>query len=146
MFVESHPSALSAITGLPLSDPEVSMAFSKTLRWLGLSRHEVYTTSLLKCANSEPTPAEWTRCRTHFERELQLARPAYIITLGALTSQILLNSSGPLIGEWSEISGVPVLSTHHFSDAVHPQGVALKHQMAAHLNRLRARLEREGGA
>ena len=141
LFVESHPSPLGALSGLPLIGQEVAPNFAKALLWLKLARHEVYTTSLLKCGTSEPTPAEWGRCRAHFQRELELLRPKVIVALGSLASQILLNRSGPLIGEWSEVAGVPLLCTHHFQDVSHPRAVALKTELAQHLKWLRARLD-----
>ena len=141
MFVESHPSRFACESGLPLAEPEVAQAFSKTLTWLGLSRHSVYTTSLLKCSVTEPSPAEWGACRVHFERELSLLQPKLIVALGTLTTQILLNKPTPLVGEWFEISGIPVMGTHHFSDAIVPQADRLKRSMGDHLRRLKTRLD-----
>lgn len=140
MFVESHPSVFAAISGLPLADPAIVHDFSKTLHWLGLSRHSVYTTSLLKCSTADPTPAEWKECRTHFERELKLVQPKLIVTLGTLTIQILLNQATPLLGEWCEIDGVPVFGTHHFRDVV-SQADRLKRLMGDHLRRLKIKLD-----
>jgi uracil-DNA glycosylase family 4 len=108
---------------------------------LGFARHTVFTTSLLKCGVHEPSPAEWGACRAHFERELSLLQPSFIVSLGTLTSQILLNEGTPVIGEWREINGIPVLGTHHFKDAVTPQAHQLKRSMANHLKRLKLRLE-----
>jgi len=141
MFVESHPSRFACESGLPLAEPEVAQAFSKTLTWLGLSRHSVYTTSLMKCSVTEPSPAEWGACRVHFERELSLLQPKMIVALGTLTTQILLNKPTPLVGEWFEISGIPVIGTHHFSDAIVPQADRLKRSMGDHLRRLKIKLD-----
>ena len=141
MFVESHPSLYASETGLPLADPEVARAFNKTLSWLGLTRHRVYTTSLLKCSTSHPRIPEWVACRAHFERELSLLQPKFIVSLGVLTTQILLDQDTPMIGEWFEVAGTPVLGTHHFSDAIDERAIRLKRQMADHLKRLKLRLD-----
>lgn len=142
LFVESHPSEYALTCGLPFAEPQIAQQFSKTLTWLGLSRHRVYTTSLLKCGLHDPSPAEWEACRTHFETELRLLQPKLIVALGALTTQILLNKPSPLVGEWSEVSGIPMIGTHHFRDAVTPNVDRLKRSMGDHLRRFKERLRK----
>ena len=140
MFVQASPSAYEAEVSSPLVEPLVGTAFIKTLSWLGLARHEVYVTSLLKCATSSPTRAEWEACRVHFERELALVAPRVIVALGPLASQILLNLNSPIVGEWGDLMGIPVMPTFHFSEMVRAQD-HLKHEFSRHLRRALTRLE-----
>ncbi|MBM4291579.1 MAG: hypothetical protein FJ138_09135 [Deltaproteobacteria bacterium] len=140
MFVQAAPSRYEAEVAAPLVEPDVGAVFVKTLGWLGLSRHEVYVTSLLKCAATSPTPLEWDACRAHFTRELELVSPRVIVALGPLAAQILLNLPSPSVGEWGAVMGVPVMPTFHFAEVIRAQS-NLKSTFAQHLRRALTRLE-----
>jgi uracil-DNA glycosylase family 4 len=139
MFVQATPSPYESEVASALIEPGVGAAFVKTLAWLGLSRSEVYVTSLLKCATTSPTRSEWEACQAHFSREVALISPRVIVALGPLTAQILLNLKAPIVGEWGELMGIPVMPTFHFSEMVRAQE-NLKREFASHLRRAQHRL------
>ncbi|NLE75542.1 MAG: uracil-DNA glycosylase [Chloroflexi bacterium] len=55
------------------------------LKGIGLSREDVYITNVVKCrppGNRDPEAQEVEACRPYLERQIELLRPAVIVTLG----------------------------------------------------------------
>lgn len=85
----------------------------------GLAREEVYILNVLKCrppGNRTPEPAEVENCRPFFERQLEILRPEFIVCLGAVAAQSLLNVKTPigrLRGAFHDYRGAKVMATYH---------------------------------
>jgi DNA polymerase len=84
-----------------------------------MKRSDVYILNTLKCRppnNRTPAPDEVANCRGFFEQQLDILRPEYIVCLGAVAAQNLLQTTqsvGKLRGRFYEYRGIKVLVTYH---------------------------------
>ena len=97
----------------------------KILKAMGLARHEVYISNIVKFRpatarqttnNRPPTPAEIAACLPLVRAEIQIIRPQCIIALGGSAAQGLLGRDDnvtALRGAWHDFEGVPVRVTYH---------------------------------
>ena len=82
-------------------------------------REDVYILNVLKCRppdNRNPEPEETANCRPFFERQLEILRPQYIVCVGSVPSQALLettDSIGRLRGRFHRYRDSKVLATYH---------------------------------
>jgi DNA polymerase len=82
-------------------------------------REDVYILNVLKCRppeNRNPLPGETDNCRPFFERQFEILRPEYIVCVGTVPAQALLEtqeSVGKLRGRWHRYRGSKVLVTYH---------------------------------
>ena len=82
-------------------------------------REDVYIMNVLKCRppdNRNPEPQETANCRPFFERQLEILRPQYIVCVGSVPSQALLettDSIGKLRGRFHRYRDSKVLATYH---------------------------------
>lgn len=57
---------------------------------VGFNRSDLFITNLVKCFskdNREPTPQEVRTCTKWLEQELEIVRPRFVVTLGALAAE-----------------------------------------------------------
>jgi len=86
---------------------------------MGLRRSDVYILNTLKCRppnNRTPEPEEVANCRGFFEQQLDILQPEYIVCLGAVAAQNLLETKlavGRLRGRFHDYRGIKVLVTYH---------------------------------
>ncbi len=86
---------------------------------MGLRRDDVYILNTLKCRppqNRTPEPAEVANCRGFFEQQLDILQPEYLVCLGAVAAQNLLETTvavGRLRGKFHDYRGIKVLVTYH---------------------------------
>jgi DNA polymerase len=86
---------------------------------MGMKREDVYILNTLKCRppnNRVPEPDEVANCRGFFEQQLDILRPEYLVCLGAVAAQNLLESKqavGKLRGRFHNYRGIKVLVTYH---------------------------------
>jgi DNA polymerase len=82
-------------------------------------RSDVYILNVLKCRppdNRNPEPEETTNCRPFFERQFEILQPKYIVCVGTVPAQALLetgDSVGKLRGRFHRYRGSKVLVTYH---------------------------------
>ena len=82
-------------------------------------RSDVYILNVLKCRppdNRNPLPPEVDNCRQYFERQLEILRPEYIVCVGTVPAQALLETTesvGKLRGRFHRYRGSTVLVTYH---------------------------------
>jgi DNA polymerase len=82
-------------------------------------RQEVYILNTIKCRppnNRNPEEEERANCREYYQAQLNLLRPEYIICLGAVAAQELLQSKvsvGSLRGKFHRYHDSKVLVTYH---------------------------------
>ncbi len=92
---------------------------TKIIEACTLSRDEVYIFNVLKCrppGNRNPTAEEAENCREYLDRQLAVIRPEYLVCLGAVAAQNLLDTTeniGRLRGKFHDYQGVKVLCTYH---------------------------------
>lgn len=78
---------------------DAGVLLDKMLAAIGLSRDEVYITTLVKCfpgPHAKPREHEITTCLPFLFRQVEIICPAVICTMGMLSAQTLLHSSKSL--------------------------------------------------
>jgi DNA polymerase len=92
---------------------------TKIIEACGWQRSDVYIMNVLKCRppdNRNPLPPEVDNCRPFFERQLEILRPEYIVCVGSIPSQALLETTesvGKLRGRLHRYRDSQVLVTYH---------------------------------
>jgi len=92
---------------------------TKIIEACGWKRQDVYIMNVLKCRppeNRNPLPAETENCRPFFERQLEILRPEYIVCVGTVPAQALLETAesvGKLRGRFHRYRDSTVLVTYH---------------------------------
>lgn len=92
---------------------------TKILAAIGFSRDQVFITNILKSrppGNADPAPHQVAACLPYLERQVELMRPAVILTLGRHAARTLLGQEGSMAslrGRIFEFRGVPVVATYH---------------------------------
>jgi DNA polymerase len=104
-------------------EPFVGKAGQYLDKWfaaIGLDRRKhCYIANILKCRppqNRDPEPAESEACLPYLERQIELIRPKTILTLGRISTQILLNTTeglGKLRKKVYTFKNIPLLPTYH---------------------------------
>ncbi len=132
VFGEGHPSARMLFIGEgPGRDEDLQgrpfvgkagVLLDKMIAAIGTRRQDVYITNIVKCRppdNRTPTPQEAQHCLPYLKRQIELLRPAVIVTLGATPLRELLGVPGGITrlrGQWQRLDllgGIPVMPTFH---------------------------------
>jgi len=98
-FIGEAPGRKEDATGLPFVGA-AGKGLDGLLAGIGLTRAEVFITSILKCrppANRDPSPEETAACLPHLARQVAIIRPRLIVTLGR--HALALFRTGMTIGE-----------------------------------------------
>lgn len=105
-----------------LGEPFVGRAgqlLTKIIEACTWKRSDIYIMNVLKCRppeNRNPLPHEIANCRPFFERQLEIIRPRYIVCVGTVPSQALLQTAdtvGKLRGRFHQYRNSKVLVTYH---------------------------------
>jgi DNA polymerase len=92
---------------------------TKIIEACGWQRSDVYIMNVLKCRppdNRNPLPNEVDNCRAFFERQFEILRPEYIVCVGSVPAQALLETTesvGKLRGRFHRYRDSTVLVTYH---------------------------------
>ncbi|WP_266078902.1 uracil-DNA glycosylase [Haladaptatus caseinilyticus] len=106
LFVGEGPGANEDEQGEPFVGRSGSVLDEK-LRDAGLSRADVRITNCVRCRppeNRDPTKEELNNCREYLEREIELANPDVIVTLGKVPSEHLLERDVAVTNEAGTIA------------------------------------------
>jgi uracil-DNA glycosylase family 4 len=105
-----------------LGEPFVGRAgqlLTKIIEACTWKREDVYIMNVLKCRppdNRNPDPEETAHCRPFFERQFEVLRPEYIVCVGTVPGQALLETTEPvgkLRGRFHRYRDSKVLVTYH---------------------------------
>ncbi|MDP9110304.1 MAG: uracil-DNA glycosylase, partial [Candidatus Eremiobacteraeota bacterium] len=130
----------------------------KMLAAIGLSREDVYICNTVKCRptvkdgdklrNRAPEPQEMENCRPYLDEQIDLIRPAVILTLGAPAAKSFLGRDfqiSKMRGRWFVgPEGIPLLPTFHPAYVLRQGGMSLnetKRLVWLDLKAVRAKLE-----
>ncbi len=119
MFVGEAPGADEDAQGVPFVGRAGQLLTKMIENGMGLSRHEVYITNVLKCrppGNRNPEPEEIAACRGYLESQIDLVGPEVLVALGKFAAQFLLGTDEGIMkirGRWAEYRGIPVMPTFH---------------------------------
>ena len=123
MVISDVPGREEDRIGLPLVGA-VGQLFDHMLASIGLTRADVYITSLLPWrppGNRTPTSEEMALLLPWLHRHIQLAAPEYVLVLGGVPAKALIPGAGSILkirGKWTAIE---------FGDGVERQVMASLH-------------------
>jgi uracil-DNA glycosylase family 4 len=124
MFVGEAPGYEEEKKGEPFVGP-AGQKLDDILRAMGLSRTEVYISTVVKFRpatprqttnNRKPDSAEVAACLPFIRAEIGIVRPACVIALGATAAESLLGKNDDVSlmrGSWHECEGIPLRVTYH---------------------------------
>lgn len=121
MFIGEGPGRDEDLQGRPFVG-KAGELLDKMIAAIGYARQDVYIANIVKCRppdNRTPTPEESQRCLTYLKRQIELVRPAVIVTLGATPLRELTGVQTGITrirGQWQRIDmlgGIPVMPTFH---------------------------------
>lgn len=118
LVIEEQPGAAEESGGAPLAG-EAGELFDRMLQAIGLSRDQVYLTSLVKCrppADREAATAEIHTCLNYLFRQIAALNPAVICALGPLAARTLTGNNQPLFslrGRFHDFHGTPLMPSFH---------------------------------
>lgn len=147
MLIGEAPSRMDDERGRLFSD-EAGELLNNMLKAMGLSREQVYTTSILKCRppqNRAGEREELAACAAFLRPQIEAVRPEVILTLGSEASRLLLGHTFEFAarrGEWGAWENIPVMPTWHPGYLVHYP--AEKRSAWADLQRVMERLGLRG--
>ena len=84
MFIGEGPGYHEDRQGLPFVG-QAGNLLNEMLASIGLSRHDVYITNMVKCRppnNRDPFPAELSSCAPYLDAQIELIQPKVIVALG----------------------------------------------------------------
>ncbi len=119
MIVGEAPGAHEDRAGLPFVGPAGQMLDRMLENVLFLKRADVFITNVLKCrppGNRDPSQDEIATCLPFLEAQVQAVQPRAILSLGRISTQVLLGTGQPLgrlRGRWADYRGIPLLPTYH---------------------------------
>ncbi|HEX9259336.1 MAG TPA: uracil-DNA glycosylase [Acidimicrobiales bacterium] len=96
MFIGEGPGEEEDRQGLPFVGRSGKLLDRLLLEELGLTRDRCYIANVVKCrppGNRDPKPDEIDACRPYLQQQLELIRPAVVVTLGRFAAQWLLNTT-----------------------------------------------------
>lgn len=94
VFVGEGPGAEEDRQGVPFVG-RAGQLLTRLIEGIGLTRDDVYIANVVKCrppGNRDPQPAEIDACRPYLEAQLELLRPAVLVTLGNFATKLLLDT------------------------------------------------------
>ena len=96
MFIGEGPGAEEDRQGLPFVGRSGQLLDRLIVEELGLDPSQVQITNVVRCrppGNRDPQDDEIAACRPYLERQLDLVRPAVVVTLGNFAARFMLETS-----------------------------------------------------
>lgn len=124
MFIGEGPGGEEDASGRPFVG-RAGQLLEKMINAMGLKRQQVFIANIVKCRayhvepspkDRPPSPQEVAACSPYLLQQIEIIRPAVIVTLGLPSSQFLLGSKlamGKMRGNWTEFRGLKVMPTYH---------------------------------
>jgi DNA polymerase len=118
-FIGEGPGENEDKTGRPFVG-RAGQLLDKMIAGMGLQREQVYIANIVKCrppGNRVPMPDEVATCTPYLERQLEIVRPAVIVTLGLPAAKYMLQdpkiTMGRVRGKWQLWRGIKLMPTYH---------------------------------
>lgn len=118
-FIGEGPGENEDLTGRPFVG-RAGQLLDKMIAGMGLTRDHVFIANIVKCrppGNRVPLPDEVATCTPYLERQLEIVRPAVIVTLGLPALKYMLNNPkltmGKMRGQWQAWRGIKLMPTFH---------------------------------
>ncbi|NYT07787.1 MAG: uracil-DNA glycosylase [Methanomicrobiales archaeon] len=107
LLIGEAPGEKEDSTGRPFAG-RAGRVLDGLLSSIGLSRTDVFITSVLKCRppeNRDPKPDEIALCKPYLDRQIALLRPSVIVPMGRFSASVIMSQFGIPVGKISEIHG-----------------------------------------
>jgi DNA polymerase len=123
LLIGEGPGATEDAQGVPFVG-RAGQLLDELLEAAGIARAEVAVANVVKCrppANRTPTRTEAATCRPWLQRQLDLAVPALVVTLGSTAAQWALGPTvrlGASRGRVHDVDGRALVVTYHPSAAL----------------------------
>ena len=107
LLVGEAPGKMEDLSGRPFAG-RAGAILNRLLASIGLSRNEVFITSILKCRppdNRDPKQDEIAACKPYLDRQIALLRPSIIVPMGRFSAAVIMGQFGISGGRISEIHG-----------------------------------------
>jgi DNA polymerase len=146
LFIGEGPGADEDRVGLPFVGRSGQLLDRLIVEELGLDPDQVQITNVVRCrppGNRDPQEDEIATCRPYLERQLDLVRPAVIVTLGNFAARLMLDTSQGvtrLRGRTYPWRGAVLVPTYHPSFVLRNGGGDPLVQMRADLVRAKQAL------
>ncbi len=118
-FIGEGPGETEDQTGRPFVG-RAGQLLDKMIAAMGLSRQQVFIANIVKCRppnNRVPAPDEVETCTPYLTRQLEIVRPAAIVTLGLPAVKYMLGdpklTMGRTRGNWYSWRGIKLMPTYH---------------------------------
>lgn len=118
VFVGEAPGEEEDLSGVPFVG-RAGQLLTKMIEGMGLTRDEVYVTTIVKCRTPEDRrvePDEVAACRPFVEEQLRAVQPKVIVALGAAAAHALLGTQESIVTlrhKWAKWEGIDVMPTFH---------------------------------
>jgi uracil-DNA glycosylase len=118
MFIGEAPGADEDAQGEPFVG-KAGQLLTKIIEAVGMKREEVYICNILKCRppnNRDPLPSEMETCSPYLLKQIELVKPKFIICLGRISAQWLLQTNeslSSLRGKTHAFRGSTLIVTYH---------------------------------
>lgn len=145
MFIGEAPGQSEDDLGRPFVG-RAGKLLDAVLEEVGLSRQEVFIANIAKCRppqNRLPEPLEVSACLPHLKAQMRIISPKFVVLLGALSSQTLVDPSLRVTrdrGKWFEKDGIHYLVTFHPA-AVLRDELGKRKLVVSDMKSLKARLD-----
>ena len=128
MFIGEAPGADEDAQGIPFVG-RAGQLLTQIIASSGFTRDEVYICNILRCRppeNRNPLPDEAANCREYLDEQISIVDPEYIVCLGAIAAQNLLNSTetiGRMRKRFYQYGQATVMCTYHPSYLMRSPGM-----------------------
>ena len=153
MLVGEAPGYWEDVKGRPFVGA-AGKILDETLSEAGISRSDVYVTNVVKCRppeNRDPLPSEVKTCTPYLDRQIEIVKPKFLVTLGRHAASYILNKTGFKTENISKIHGkvfeanllgfeVFIIPMYHQSAALY--NAKYKDELGKDFQLLKFRLER----
>jgi len=118
MLIGEGPGYDEDVQGRPFVG-KAGQLLTNILHHIGLQRHEVYITNIIKCRppnNRNPEPDEIESCRPFLLKQIEAIKPQLICALGTFSAQALLQTEAKITllrGKFYDLSGIRIIPTYH---------------------------------
>ncbi len=130
MVIGEAPGREEDETGRPFVGPSGEL-LTRMLAAIGLTRNEVFITSVVKCRpprNRAPEQAEIAACTPFLLDQIRVIAPEFILALGLVAASTLIGRKAPIRsfrGKFHEMNGIKVIVTYHPAYLLRFQGERL---------------------
>ena len=118
MFIGEAPGRDEDLQGRPFVG-QAGELLTRMITNLGLKREDLYIANIVKCRppqNRNPEPDEIATCKPFLLKQIEIIKPAVIITLGAVATRNLLEKNASITalrGQVFNFKGAHVVPTYH---------------------------------